>query len=208
MPITILEPLENDDAILPVVVRAAYSFANTFSLICKVGTTAEAPPQSHSGEDVHVSSAITVPENTYTVFADGDNSAGNDFQPNVRVISNGLIPIGGIVIGTVPAPPEAIQPLGAAAAAAGTKHFKVSGECAQATKAKYVVCRIIEVDVATKTRTRVTSGASATQGNKLKWSLVVELAPKPANTVVYVAQITAHDVHDNRVGQITKTFKK
>jgi hypothetical protein len=202
MSIMILEPLENDDALLPVVVRAGYSHQNAFNLTCKVHNVPESPPQNHVGEDVHISGNITIAAGTYTVYADGDNSAGNDSQNNVRVTS-GLVPIEDVTIIEEPGP-EPTRNKGNG----GKKKFKVTGKCDPKKAAAYVICRVFEVDVKKQTRTRKAVGAASTEGNNLSWKVVVEFAPDASKWIAYVAQVTAYNLDEKPVGQVSKYFKK
>jgi hypothetical protein len=194
MSITILEPHEKEEVSSPVTVVAGYSFANTFNLTCTVGSTAESP-KSRSGDGTHKSDPLSVSPGVYTVHADGDNSAGNAVQ-NYVTVTGGTLPIDDVEI-KVEKPVEA-----------GMKKVKVTGECDPKTKAAYVICRILEVNLKTGQRTRVAAGADTTEGKKLAWNVDVSFAANQARWIEYVAQITSYNLEDKPQGQITKHIKR
>lgn len=196
MSITILEPGSDQEIKNPVTVVAGYFFANAFDLTCKVGAASSADsPKSLSGDSTHSSDPITVRPGTYTVTADGTNSAGGDSHPNVTVTSGKLSVDVDYVINVKPVE-------------RGMKTVKVAGRCNPKTKAKYVICRVIEVNLQTMTRELVGSGAGTTEGKNLIWKVVVSFRAKQARRYQYVAQITAYNLEDQPTGQITKFIKK
>lgn len=196
MSITILEPCTGQEIKGPVTVVAGYFFANAFGLTCKVGAAPSSDsPKSLSGDSTHSSDPITVRPGVYTVTANGTNSAGGDSQPNVTVTS-GKPAIGDVDV-------LKLKPI-----ERGMKTVKVKGCCNPTTKAKYVICRIFEVNLQTMARELVSSGAGSTEGNNLAWKVVVSFQAKQARRYQYVAHITAYNLEDQPKGKFAKYIKK
>ena len=87
---------------------------------------------------------------------------------------------------------------------------KVDGDCDPATKPSYVICRVFEVDVTNKTRTRVAAGADTpkAKGHKLSWTMTLDFDMDTADTIQYTVQATSYDLNDQPLGSSSTPIKK